>query len=149
MTSRLRLSGSVMNSPRSTQIQPYSPIHLVPLQISSWPPASTASAAGRLVVNVLGAVSQWEREAIGERTSAAIKYKKSRGEYTGGYVPMGKRVEDGKLVDDEDQARAKDRALDLHANGLSLRKIAAALNAEGYRHPKGEWTFGMVSRLVA
>ena len=109
----------------------------------------TASAAGRLVVNILGAVSQWEREAIGERTSAALQYKRSQGEYTGGYVPMGKRVEARKLVADEDQARAKDRALDLHANGLSLRKIAAALNTEGYRHPKGEWTFGMVSRLVA
>ena len=109
----------------------------------------TASAAGRLVVNILGAVSQWEREAIGERTSAALQHKKSQNEYTGGYVPMGKRVEGGKLVADEDQARAKDRALDLHSKGISLRKIAAALNTEGYRHPKGEWTFGMVSRLVA
>lgn len=29
------------------------------------------SAAGRLVLNVLGSVSQWEREAIGERTALA------------------------------------------------------------------------------
>lgn len=30
----------------------------------------TRSAAGRLVLNVLASVSQWEREAIGERTAA-------------------------------------------------------------------------------
>src|SRR5579872_6327967 len=29
----------------------------------------TASAAGRLMVNVLGSVAQWEREAIAERTA--------------------------------------------------------------------------------
>ncbi len=35
----------------------------------------TRTAAGRLVLNVLVAVSQWEREAIGERTSDALKTK--------------------------------------------------------------------------
>src|SRR5215831_17502980 len=44
----------------------------------------TRSAAGRLVLNVLASVSQWEREAIGERTSAAMQHKASVGEYTGG-----------------------------------------------------------------
>jgi DNA invertase Pin-like site-specific DNA recombinase len=29
----------------------------------------TRSAAGRLVLNVLASVSQWDREAIGERTA--------------------------------------------------------------------------------
>src|SRR2546427_13295599 len=50
----------------------------------------TRSAGGRLVLNVL--VSQWEREAIGERTSAALQHKASRGEYTGGTVPYGYRL---------------------------------------------------------
>jgi site-specific DNA recombinase len=35
----------------------------------------TRSAAGRLVLNVLASVSQWEREAIGERTATAMQYK--------------------------------------------------------------------------
>ena len=41
----------------------------------------TRSAAGRLVLNILASVSQWEREIIGERTSVAIKHKQSKGEY--------------------------------------------------------------------
>jgi DNA invertase Pin-like site-specific DNA recombinase len=52
----------------------------------------TRSAAGRLVLNVLASVSQWEREAIGERTATAMRYKAKRGEYTGGQTPYGRRV---------------------------------------------------------
>jgi len=40
----------------------------------------TSSAAGRLVLNIMTAVSQWEREAIGERTRDAMSHKRSNGE---------------------------------------------------------------------
>jgi hypothetical protein len=43
----------------------------------------TRSASGRLVLNVLTSVAQWEREAIGERTSQALQYKKGQGERVG------------------------------------------------------------------
>jgi site-specific DNA recombinase len=49
----------------------------------------TRSAAGRLVLNVLASVSQWEREAFGERTATAMQHKASQGEYTGGWAPYG------------------------------------------------------------
>lgn len=52
----------------------------------------TRSAAGRLVLNVPASVSQWEREAIGERTATAMQHKASQGEYTGGQAPYGRRV---------------------------------------------------------
>src|SRR5216683_4228247 len=48
----------------------------------------TGSAAGRLVINIMTAVSQWEREAIGERTKAVLSHKKAhRKAY--GTTPMG------------------------------------------------------------
>src|SRR5437762_222185 len=43
----------------------------------------TGSAAGRLVINIMTAVSQWEREAIGERTRDAMRHKKSSGQRVG------------------------------------------------------------------
>lgn len=52
----------------------------------------TRSAAGRLVLNVLASVSQWEREAIGERTATVMQHKLARGEYTGGKPPYGKKL---------------------------------------------------------
>jgi site-specific DNA recombinase len=43
----------------------------------------TRSAAGRLVLNIMVSVSQWEREAIGERTRDAMHHKRANGERVG------------------------------------------------------------------
>jgi site-specific DNA recombinase len=43
----------------------------------------TRTAAGRLVLNVLLSVAQWERETIGERTRDALRHKISRKERVG------------------------------------------------------------------
>jgi len=43
----------------------------------------TGSAAGRLVITIMGAVSQWEREAIGERTRDALRHKRAQGQRVG------------------------------------------------------------------
>ena len=43
----------------------------------------TSSAAGRLVLNIMVSVSQWEREAIGERTRDAMRHKRASGERVG------------------------------------------------------------------
>src|SRR6266566_291563 len=37
----------------------------------------TGSAAGRLVINIMTAVSQWEREPIGERTRDAMSHRRN------------------------------------------------------------------------
>jgi len=47
----------------------------------------TRTAAGRLVLNVLGSVAPWERETIGERTAEALAHKKAQGHKPGGAVP--------------------------------------------------------------
>ena len=39
----------------------------------------TRSAGGRLVLNVLASVAQWEREACGERTAATLAQVKAEG----------------------------------------------------------------------
>jgi DNA invertase Pin-like site-specific DNA recombinase len=99
----------------------------------------TRSAAGRLVLNVLASVSQWEREAIGERTATAMQHKARQGEYTGGQAPYGRRVAaDGarlELHPGEEEARAVAR--ELRAEGLSLRRVAAELERRGLRSRTG------------
>jgi site-specific DNA recombinase len=42
----------------------------------------TNTAAGRLVLNIMMSVSQWEREAIGERTRDAMAHMKATGRRT-------------------------------------------------------------------
>jgi site-specific DNA recombinase len=67
----------------------------------------TRSAAGRMVLNILASVSQWEREAIGERTAAAMQYKHARHEYTGGEPPYGWQIgADGIHVEPQGEEQA-------------------------------------------
>jgi len=93
----------------------------------------TRSASGRLVLNVLTSVAQWEREAIGERTSQALQYKKAQGERVG-TVSMGKSLSmDGTcLVENLQEQQAITLAKQYRENGLSFRKIATKLAEHSY-----------------
>jgi site-specific DNA recombinase len=99
----------------------------------------TRSAAGRLVLNVLASVSQWEREAIGERTAVAMQHKAANGEYTGGQAPYGHRVgADGdRLEPDAQEEEARATARLLRSQGLSLRGVARELERRGIRSRTG------------
>ena len=109
----------------------------------------TRSAAGRLVLNILASVSQWEREAIGERTSTALAHKRANGEYTGGDVPHGYRLaSDGvRLEDNPAESRALDLIRQLRADGMSIRALAAELNARGVLNRGRRWNHGSLGRL--
>src|SRR5258707_13329637 len=111
----------------------------------------TRSAAGRLVLNVLASVSQWEREAIGERTSAAMQHKASVGEYTGGDLPYGYSLgADGeRLVENPQEQRVLSTARTLRGAGLSLRSVARELNAQGFRSRTGpQFAHVQVARML-
>jgi site-specific DNA recombinase len=97
----------------------------------------TRSAAGRLVLNVLASVSQWEREAIGERTAAAMQHKAACGEFTGGEAPYGWRVEGDRLEPVHNEQRVIAEARRLRGAGLSLRAVARELDAAGLRSRVG------------
>lgn len=92
---------------------------------------NTTTAAGRLVLNVLTSVAEWERETISERTSAAMAVKRTRGEKTGGTVPFGHDVVKGKLVPNHAEQQAIRRIKQLRSQGYSYNRIAKALDAEG------------------
>jgi DNA invertase Pin-like site-specific DNA recombinase len=110
----------------------------------------TRSAAGRLVLNVLASVSQWEREAIGERTAAAMQHKAACGEFTGGEAPFGWRVDGGRLEAVDAEQRVIAEARRLRAAGLSLRAVARELDAAGLRSRTGRaFAAVQVQRMVA
>jgi DNA invertase Pin-like site-specific DNA recombinase len=99
---------------------------------------NTDTAAGRLVLNVLMSVSQWEREVISERTSEALQHMKAEGKRTGS-IPYGYRLgPDGvHLVEDEAEQEIVDAVVTYREGGLSYRKIAARLADRGFTNRKG------------
>lgn len=98
----------------------------------------TRSAGGRLVLNVLGSVAQWEREAIAERTRDAMQQLKKEGRFTGGDAPYGFEVHDGELVPRPDEQIVVMLARKLRQEHYSLRAISAALSAQGHKSRLGK-----------
>ena len=109
----------------------------------------TRSAAGRLVLNIMVSVSQWEREAIGERTRDAMRHKRSKGERVG-TLPYGARLAaDGERLEADDVEQdllARIRAL--KADGRTTRQIAAHLNRDGFTTRRGTWRFQYVAHAL-
>lgn len=87
----------------------------------------TRSAAGRMMINMLTVIGQWEREAIGERTAAVMQHMKAEGMFTGGFPPYGYRLEGDKLVVDDGERVLRYHAQKRRRDGLSLRAIAKEL----------------------
>ena len=101
----------------------------------------TSSAGGRLVVNVLGAAAQWEREATAERTSAALQILKAQGRATGGVAPFGFQFIDGRREWHQGKQETHAAIIKHRRAGLSWAKVADKLNATGHRtRTGGQWT---------
>ncbi len=109
----------------------------------------TSSASGRMVINLLTVVSQWEREAIGERTKTVMQHKKEKGEYVG-EAPFGWRVgPDGiHLEEYPDEQRVIRLIGQLRSKGLSLRAIVAKLNQDGIQGRGRQWYKTSVERIL-
>jgi DNA invertase Pin-like site-specific DNA recombinase len=93
----------------------------------------TSTPTGRLVANVMMSVAEWEREVIGERTSAAMQAAKRRGRRFG---PASALPEATAL-----------RLLTLRATS-TLAATAKALNTEGLTTATGtSWTKNSVCKV--
>jgi site-specific DNA recombinase len=110
----------------------------------------TGSAAGRLVLNIMTSVSQWEREAIGERTRDAMNHKRSNGERVGN-IQFGYRLcADRKHIEqDPGEQAVLNEIHNLRNSGTTLRGIAAALNHRTLRTRRGSaWRLEHVARII-
>ncbi len=111
---------------------------------------NTRTAAGRLVLNVLGSVAQWEREAIGERTAAALHEKRRQGKLAGN-IPYGFNLaDDGEtLIPNPQEKKALEIMQELRNRGLSLRTIARELESRGIKAKNGgKWHAKVISQIV-
>jgi DNA invertase Pin-like site-specific DNA recombinase len=88
----------------------------------------TTSPSGEVMASVLSAFAAYERRLIGQRTKDALAIKKQQG------VRIGRP----RSVTDETARRIRR----LRSHGLSLRAVAARLDADGHRtgHGAEKWS---------
>jgi DNA invertase Pin-like site-specific DNA recombinase len=102
-----------------------------------------------LMRRIVDAFAEYERLIIKSRTKAALAVKRSRGERVG-QVPYGYDLgADGiHLVENQTEQRVIRLVLDLRADGLSLRAVAARLNADGVPARGKSWHPTTIARMV-
>jgi len=98
---------------------------------------NTTTSMGRLTLNVLLSFAQFEREVIGERIRDKVAASRRRGMWMGGFVPMGYRVENRKLVVHEPEAAVIRRIFERFLKVGSATLLARQLRAEDVRSHRG------------
>jgi len=126
-----RLSRSIINAANMIEAAQKQGWSLVVLDMN----LDLTTAAGRMMAGQLMLFGQYERELIGERTSAALAAKKARGERVGRPSLATPAVVRRIVMD--------------RTAGLSFDRIARALEAEGVLSPAGRptWQPSTVRRI--
>jgi len=118
----------------------------------------TKKSAGKLLVTVLSAVSEIERENIIVQTMLGREQKARKGGWNGGFAPYGYVLEDGKLQVKDSQAEVIKLifTMFLHEN-RGYSGVARWLNIHGYKREDtknkhnrkfDDWTTYQVKRIL-
>jgi DNA invertase Pin-like site-specific DNA recombinase len=120
--------------------------------------AADMPEANELTIHIMAAVAQAERKAISRRTKEALAAAKARGVKLGGDRGNLQHLRTGPAISaavrrkasDERAAKVRKHVEAAKAEGaVSLRQIAAALNAKGITTPRGgTWSANQVARVM-
>lgn len=103
----------------------------------------------RMIRQILGAVAEYVRAQTVARLRAGKRRKREAGGYIGGQPAFGRVAVDKALVDDDAERATIRRLLELERGGLSLRQMAAVLEAENRTAKRGgRWHPQTVRRVL-
>ncbi len=108
---------------------------------SATEPFDTTTAAGRMMVQMLGVFAEFERATIIDRVINGMERKAARGQWCGGYRPHGYRVDPGTglLQVHPEEAPVVSAIFDLYTRSrLGAKAVASKLNARGHRTKNGK-----------
>lgn len=93
--------------------------------------------SGKLMISVLSAVAEIERENILVQTMEGRKQKARQGEWNGGFAPFGYQLIDKRLIVDEKEAEIVRLIFDkFTTTTMGINAVASYLNQHGYRKAK-------------
>ncbi|MDB8552870.1 recombinase family protein [Turicibacter sanguinis] len=107
----------------------------------------TSSASGRFFITMLGAMAQWERETIGERTFVGMKEAIKAGKVNG-RTPFGYRKVDGKFTIHEQEAEIVRTIFDKYNRGIGVDTIIKDFQKDGLVPIDKPWDATKVFRIL-
>jgi DNA invertase Pin-like site-specific DNA recombinase len=129
-----RLSRSLMDFAKLVEVFDRNSVTFVSVTQSF----NTTTSMGRLTLNILLSFAQFEREVSGERIRDKIAASRKRGMWMGGFVPFGYRVENRKLIIEEDEAATVRIIFERFLAVGSATAVARALASEGVTTRSGK-----------
>jgi site-specific DNA recombinase len=104
---------------------------------SATEPFETGSAAGRMMLQMLGVFAEFEHATIVDRVTAGLERRVREGKWMSGRTPYGYTRASGLLVPDPARAPIVRRIFQLYADGkLGTTSLARQLDAEAAPSPR-------------
>lgn len=103
----------------------------------------TSTPTGKLMMNLLASVGEFERETIVENVKMGMKQRAKMGKWNGGIVlgyrsiKFGQDKEKTRLEIIEEEAEIVRMIFELYASGRGLRSLVNHINQLGYKTKKG------------
>ena len=120
-------------------------LHLVDMGGQS---INTASSMGKMLITMLAGFAEFERNMTAERTTAALRYKKTHGQVYN-HAPYGFNAEGSVLVPDRTEQAVIARMATLRKEGTSYNEIANVLNADKVPTKQGGiWRSQTVKNII-
>lgn len=110
----------------------------------------TTSSMGRFFFRLMASLGELERDQVSERTITAMAHLRGEGKRISRIIPFGFDLgADGEtLEENREETKALRRMVEWQAQGVSLRGIAARLEAKGVRPKQGGHWYASSVRAV-
>lgn len=116
--------------------------------VAIWEPIyDTTTPQGRLIVNQMMSIAQFEAENTGSRIRQVFQYKVQQGEVISGSVPLGYKIENKRIVTDENAAIALDIFKRYDFTGNLNDVCRYALERYGLSKNRTTWKHMLKNRL--
>jgi len=108
----------------------------------------TSTPTGYLVLTMMSAVAELERNMISERITSILQHKKENKEVYSS-APYGFNVKKGKLVVNEKEMTIVRAMFEQKSSGVNLNKIARELNSSKVKSKKGgKWHRHTIKKII-
>lgn len=103
---------------------------------------NTGTHSGRLILHVMAAMAEWEREVCSERTSDALQHRMAQGFRVSALPPWGKQNDPNdpkRVIDNHTELAMMRKIMVWRREGATARGICRLLNEAGFK-PRKTWS---------